>query len=64
MSLPVRGQCTKTNARTRKCPNRTVAAKQKITFERDDLSGWRFVHAGRILSRENVGHRDTRCIEL
>ena len=29
--LPVRGQRTKTNARTRKGPKRTVAAKKKIT---------------------------------
>ena len=27
--LPVRGQRTKTNARTRKCPKRTVAGKKK-----------------------------------
>ena len=27
--LPVRGQKTKTNARTRKCPKRTVANKKK-----------------------------------
>ena len=27
--LPVRGQCTKTNARTRKGPKRTVAGKKK-----------------------------------
>ena len=27
--LPVRGQRSKTNARTRKCPNRTVANKKK-----------------------------------
>ena len=29
--LPVRGQRTKTNARTRKGPKRTVAAKKKVT---------------------------------
>jgi len=29
--LPVRGQNTKTNARTRKGPKRTVAAKKKVT---------------------------------
>ena len=29
--LPVRGQRTKTNARTRKGPNRTVAGKKKAT---------------------------------
>ena len=29
--LPVRGQKTKTNARTRKGPKRTVAAKKKVT---------------------------------
>ena len=28
-NLPVRGQKTKTNARTRKCPKRTVANKKK-----------------------------------
>jgi len=28
-SLPVRGQRTKTNARTRKCPKKTVAGKKK-----------------------------------
>jgi small subunit ribosomal protein S13 len=29
MNLPVRGQRTKTNARTRKGPKRTVAGKKK-----------------------------------
>ncbi|HEV7180776.1 MAG TPA: 30S ribosomal protein S13, partial [Candidatus Baltobacteraceae bacterium] len=29
--LPVRGQRTKTNARTRKGPKRTVAGKKKVT---------------------------------
>ena len=29
--LPVRGQNTKTNARTRKGPKRTVAGKKKVT---------------------------------
>ena len=31
MGLPVRGQHTKTNARTRKGPKRTVAGKKKVT---------------------------------
>ena len=31
MGLPVRGQRTKTNARTRKGPKRTVAGKKKVT---------------------------------
>jgi small subunit ribosomal protein S13 len=31
MNLPVRGQRTKTNARTRKGPKRTVAGKKKAT---------------------------------
>ena len=31
LGLPVRGQHTKTNARTRKGPKRTVAGKKKIT---------------------------------
>ena len=30
--LPVRGQKTKTNARTRKGPKRTVANKKEISF--------------------------------
>ena len=30
-SLPVRGQRTRTNARTRKGPKRTVAGKKKVT---------------------------------
>ena len=30
MGLPVRGQRTKTNARTRKGPKRTVAGKKKV----------------------------------
>jgi len=29
--LPVRGQSTKTNARTRKGPRRTVAGKKRVT---------------------------------
>ncbi len=29
--LPVRGQRTRTNARTRKGPKRTVAGKKKVT---------------------------------
>jgi small subunit ribosomal protein S13 len=31
LGLPVRGQHTKTNARTRKGPKRTVAGKKKVT---------------------------------
>lgn len=31
LGLPVRGQRTKTNARTRKGPRRTVAGKKKVT---------------------------------
>jgi small subunit ribosomal protein S13 len=32
--LPVRGQRTKTNARTRKGPKRTVAAKKKVATKK------------------------------
>jgi small subunit ribosomal protein S13 len=33
MGLPVRGQRTKTNARTRKGPKRTVAGKKKASVQ-------------------------------
>ena len=34
LGLPVRGQRTKTNARTRKGPNKTIAGKKKATMKK------------------------------